>query len=277
MPNNIEYAIPCNVEVMGVDHNLRQATFIATTQYGADTWQGKTYLQMSGVDLSRFNANPIVLADHDSNTRSVLGRAAMRVESDRLLATVTFAKTRKSDEVWGLVSDGFLKGMSVGFIPVEQHRIDQGKREGDIEGPGVVVTKWNLLEVSIVPVGADPQALLMSMYGGNTPLPQPKEDSNMDPEKTALTAGQVAPPELAQLLDERFAAFGELIKEMKEELMFVKTNGVETAAKVAQLAALPASLGTPEPAMHKQETSTEKLAMKNISIEDLGRALTGAY
>lgn len=104
--------------------------------------------------LERYLANPVVLYSHESRELPI-GRAEnVRVEDGKLLATLVFATgTERAEEVWNLVQQGMLKGVSVGFRP---HTTRWEKRDGrEI----LVLDDNELLEISITPIPANPEAL----------------------------------------------------------------------------------------------------------------------
>lgn len=83
------------------------------------------------------------------------------------------------EEVDPLIRDGHLDNVSVGFVPRRAVLIDAGQ-SADIKGKRFtagerklrVVTEWTLREVSLVPVGADANAVIRSVpMAGNPAVP----------------------------------------------------------------------------------------------------------
>lgn len=121
--------------------------------------------------LDRFRANPVVLYSHESHELPI-GRAEnVRVEDGKLLATLVLAKdSARADEVWSLVQQGMLRGVSVGFRP-------QTTRFEKRDGREVFVLDDNeLIEISITPIPANPEALaqLRARAFGGKPAPTEK-------------------------------------------------------------------------------------------------------
>lgn len=118
--------------------------------------------------LERYLANPVVLYSHESRELPI-GRAEnVRVEDGKLLATLVFATgTERAEEVWNLVQQGMLKGVSVGFRP---HTTRWEKRDGrEI----LVLDDNELLEISITPIPANPEALAQlraRSFGGKSAM-----------------------------------------------------------------------------------------------------------
>lgn len=112
-------------------------------------------IEAAGWELGNFLKNPVVLFGHDHGGLPI-GRASnMRVEGGNLKASVEFATMDQNplaESVFRMVKDGFLKGASVGFMPIEFER----------DGDGMRFTKQELLEFSIVPIPSNPEALVAS-------------------------------------------------------------------------------------------------------------------
>ncbi|HEY8065610.1 MAG TPA: phage major capsid protein [Methylosinus sp.] len=105
--------------------------------------------------LMNFRASPVFLWAHDM-TQPPVGKVSSLAEKDGFLrGVVTFAETPFAEEIFQLYGGGFMRGASVSWIPVESKRGAGPNRE-----PGALdFTKVELLEISAVPVGCDPDAL----------------------------------------------------------------------------------------------------------------------
>jgi HK97 family phage prohead protease len=107
-----------------------------------------------GVDLSNFKRNPIVLAQHDSG-QPIARCASIGVEGDAVVALIDFPAagvSSRSDEYLRLMKAGILGAVSVGFLPLKQEPIGNTG--------GWKFTQWELLELSVVSVPANPSALV---------------------------------------------------------------------------------------------------------------------
>lgn len=114
----------------------------------------KDIMVPNGVVLKNFVRNPIVLADHDRT--KPIGTAAPEVKNGRLEALITFAPlgaSAKADEYCALAKAGVLNSVSVGFMPIEVKPNKAG---------GVDINEWELLELSLVAVPANPDALVIA-------------------------------------------------------------------------------------------------------------------
>ncbi|HEX3919178.1 MAG TPA: HK97 family phage prohead protease [Caulobacteraceae bacterium] len=113
----------------------------------------------AGCELGDYLRNPICLWSHDPLVP--IGRAVdVRVSGDSLRARICFAKpgiSAKADEICGLVKNGIISGISIGFDfdPADAEPITPGRPQA-----GRRVRRWVLLEISFVSVPADPAALV---------------------------------------------------------------------------------------------------------------------
>lgn len=115
-------------------------------------------INVGGILLDRFKANPVMLFAHDSYTLdSVIGRwENVRVEGDRLLADAVFdVDTDKGKDVAGRVERGFLKGCSMGLHVTKFVEYDDE----------CVAEVSELVEASICAIPSDSNAL--RLYDNN--------------------------------------------------------------------------------------------------------------
>lgn len=108
----------------------------------------------TGWELEGYRRNPVFLWAHDRSIPPI--GQAKRVWSDAgaLNAVVEFAPTDFAREVADLYVDGFMRGVSVGFLPleVELREASDGRR-------GYLYRRQELLEISAVPVPMHSDAL----------------------------------------------------------------------------------------------------------------------
>jgi HK97 family phage prohead protease len=120
-------------------------TFVAST--ASVDRMGDTVEQ--DFDLAEYLRNPVVLFGHDHD--QPVGKALdVRFENGQLVADIEFAPTERGQEIKALVDHGTLRALSIGFTPGDT----QARPDG-----GLSFAKNSLLEISIVPVPANPDAL----------------------------------------------------------------------------------------------------------------------
>jgi HK97 family phage prohead protease len=108
----------------------------------------------AGCDYSAYRSNPIVLAQHDPD--APIGVARVQINGGQLEALIDFAPagvSAKADEYCGLAKAGIINAASVGFEPIEREPIKSG---------GWRYVKWSLLEISLVSVPANPNAVTIA-------------------------------------------------------------------------------------------------------------------
>ncbi|HLY04261.1 MAG TPA: HK97 family phage prohead protease [Rhizomicrobium sp.] len=116
-----------------------------------------------GALLDNYRLNPIVLWQHDPE-HPVGNAEALTVSPENITARVKFAPvgtTRKADETRGLVKNGIVRAVSIGFEPLDGEPLDPKKPRG-----GQRFTKWELLECSFVSVPADTGAVVTARANG---------------------------------------------------------------------------------------------------------------
>ena len=104
-------------------------------------------IDASGWDLDGYRRNPVFLWAHDRSMPPIGKSQRVWVEGGALYAEVEFAPTDFACEIAGLYERGFMRGVSVGFLPLETEfrQASNGRR-------GYLYRRQELLEISAVPV-----------------------------------------------------------------------------------------------------------------------------
>jgi HK97 family phage prohead protease len=124
-----------------------------------------------GIDTTQFDANPVFLWGHDgyggvigpSSLSSVIGRVVSHRKTESAFdIDVEFAPpdvNETADQALRLVRSGFLNAVSIGFSPRKWHeeRIDDGRQI-------TVFDEVDLLEVSLVPIPSNPDAVALTRH-----------------------------------------------------------------------------------------------------------------
>lgn len=140
------------------DVNEKERSFIVEASNSIVDRDGEV-INVEGWDLEKYRKNPVVLFVHDHRDFPI-GRAAwVKKQDDRLIAKIILHdKTEKARIAWELVRDGFLNAVSVGFLPRSSHL-------EKVDGKEVrIYEEVELLEISLVPVPANPDALVIERY-----------------------------------------------------------------------------------------------------------------
>ncbi len=121
-------------------------------------------ISQDGWVLDAFRKNPVVLWAHDSRVPPI-GRASnISVQNGRLAGDVSFAPEGThtlADTVYQLTKLGFINATSVGFLPLEWGWSTDKARPG-----GIDFTKQELVEISVVPVPCNANALVAARSKG---------------------------------------------------------------------------------------------------------------
>lgn len=169
-----------------VDAESRTAELTFSSEAPYNRWFGPEILdhREGAVDLARLREIGVVLFNHDAD------RPIGRVEEvwigadSRGHARVRFDTDEESDKIFQKVASGFLKGVSVGYRVKEfvQLKADEASPDGRFQGPAVIVTAWEPLEISIVSVPAD------AGVGVGRSIELDKEERNSDMEEERMQA-----------------------------------------------------------------------------------------
>lgn len=110
-----------------------------------------------GWQIDAFMKNPVALWAHDSFSPPI-GRASnVGPSGGKLMGDIEFMMPDISafaDSIFRMVKAGFVKAVSVGFIPLEWTFVNDSKRPF-----GIDFKKQELLEISVCPVPCNPNAL----------------------------------------------------------------------------------------------------------------------
>ncbi len=139
----------------------RQYEFTAST---ADMDRDGEVIDVEGWDLKNFKKNPVIMYAHDYRTLPIGKATHIGIKDGKLKNTVEFPPEGTyefADIVERLVNTGYLKTESVGFIP---RKWEDG--DGEKNSPRRTYTKQELLEISIVPVPSNPNALSDAVNAG---------------------------------------------------------------------------------------------------------------
>ena len=121
---------------------------------GATDRDGES-LDPKGADLKAFKKNPVILPQHDYRKPAIGKAKNIKVVDGKIVFKIEFPEegvNPEADVYRKLYKSGFMNASSVGFIPKEW-------KDNDKE-PYRTYTKWGLLELSLVSVPANAEALV---------------------------------------------------------------------------------------------------------------------
>lgn len=153
------------LSVREIREDKREVDFVCSTER-LDSWG--TILEQDW-DLKRYKANPVVLYAHNSRELPIGQARMVRVEGEgakrQLVATIWFSdKHQRAREVWDLVVEKTLRGISVGF----DFRSYRFEMEQDVEY--LILSDLELIELSITPTPANQDCLSQLRARASAPL-----------------------------------------------------------------------------------------------------------
>lgn len=117
------------------------------------------YVSTDGIDLGRFEKNPVMLSDHMNANKWVLGRWVETLkEGAQLTALPEFdLEDDEAAKIAGKVERGYINGASVGLLFSHEDLAYVAGR--------VILVKSELIEATICPVPSNPNALQLFLKG----------------------------------------------------------------------------------------------------------------
>ena len=114
----------------------------------------------SGIDLTRFIKNPVMLSDHYNSNWNVIGKWSDVKKNGAVLTGLPDFDTEDTDaaSIAGKVERGYINACSMGII--------FEREDFTLVGDKVVLTKCELVEVSIVPVPSNANAVRLMHADG---------------------------------------------------------------------------------------------------------------
>ena len=196
-------------------------------------WDGASYEELSmdpaHVRLGRLNSGAPLLSDHRGDTKSVRGVVeSARIEGGKGIATVRFPAEGidpESDRLFALARDGILQNISVGYRTYKTEKVEVA----DEKVPTFRAVDWEPHEISVVAIGADPDAHFRSdqstQHNECVFVTRGVEAVTTDneAEKTRLTEIQAAKEEATRLERERVSGIQSAVRVSKLDEKFAQS------------------------------------------------------
>lgn len=163
------------------DVEKKAARFVATTEKPATVWDWDRWdfvdevLRADGMELPA-TGNVRLLDTHSrASVKDVLGSAADFRDCDvedqaGKDCEVIFSSVQDGRDAATKVEEGHITDVSVGYLVKESYFVPAGEKQvikgKEYEGPLKVSTRWELRELSLVPIGADSLAKVRSLMSG---------------------------------------------------------------------------------------------------------------
>lgn len=172
---NKEMHLETCTKISAIDEEERTITAVISTS-AVD--RDREVLVARGIKTDRFEKNPIVAWAHDTSSPPIGKALWVKVKGQKILAKVQFATTEFAEEIWQLFKGGFLNAFSVGFIPHDGHAPTpkEVKKNPAWADARFIITDWELLEFSPVPVPANHEALMQAIKSKSLNLSDSTKD-----------------------------------------------------------------------------------------------------
>lgn len=202
-----------SVRAKSINADARTAEFTLATETPVQTFDIRTGEVIDEILLVRGAELPHqvpLLADHDRySIEAVRGSLRdIRLEGDTIVCRAHFAADADSEIAWAKVRDGHLTDISVGgdrTLAEPLIRSGESRRiQGKTYTAGVralrVVTRWTPKEGSLIPIGADRNAVARSETAPLSPTPkEPTVKFSTWLEAQGFTRSALSPQQLASL------------------------------------------------------------------------------
>lgn len=251
------------------DNDSRSFEVIASTD--ALDREGER-IDQGGWELDNYMKNPVILWAHNIDTPPIGKATSVKVKGDSLIIEGEFASAEANplaEQIRILFKEGIQQAVSVGFIPLE--------REGE------TITRAELLELSFVPVPANPEAIAVQKRFNLdkrlvivSPLVEKENDIiNYDPTNfrnklMKIKVNDDAPEEEMSGLEKELDEVKVELKEIAVEILEEKLPDIEEAVG-KQL--------EDEPVIEELVKEIEEIIDKNIDameeavVEDVGEVV----
>lgn len=208
---DISFRYFTNPEIRGQGEG-RKVTFVASD---STRDSAGTVLNQEGWDLTRFNKNGIIGYQHKvyggwndtDNPDNVIGKGHAYIDDGKLMVDVEFEPAEinpLAEKVYQKILFGSLKAVSVGFIPLGDGHWGEGEEASRGGNPTYYFAGQELLEVSVVNIPANPNAIKKSIEEeiaklreadpepAHEPAPEDRSQENENRLKVIKAAAQAA-------------------------------------------------------------------------------------
>ena len=152
-----------------LDEDARSVEVIGATENPVDVFDYEQLrvvpevLLMSGAKVPKSRQVPLLDSHRRYGTGNVIGSYRdMAFEGSNLVGKAVFSSTADTEDIWTKVREGHLTDFSIGYRVSKSAWVPDGETKTisgrEFKGPVRVGTKWEVKELSSVPIGADEAA-----------------------------------------------------------------------------------------------------------------------
>jgi HK97 family phage prohead protease len=223
----------------------------------------------TGADLKRFQSNPVVLFGHNYSSKPIAKIVALSVTEDAITAKMQFADTQEALECWSLVKGGFLSACSIGFIIKEAYYAGTEEFKQFVKANKIkvkdtvrrIISKFELLENSLVPIPSNPDALVQAVSSKSIVLSD-KMTKELDLPKVVVIEKTVEAPVEADMTPGILPLDSNMLKEetIKEANVASEVKTIVVQPEVVEVVVQP----IPEPVVEKKYLKVIRNGSVNI-------------
>jgi hypothetical protein len=185
------------------------ASVMRSNRWGEKFFE-KLSLEPTHVRMERLSSGraPLLAAHDGDSLDAVIGVVEKAsIENGVGVCTVRFAKAEDdpfSDRIFRKVKDGIIQNVSVGYRPLAVQQLVENDAAAV---PTLLVTEWEPMEISMVPMGEDPAGAVRSLDNDEAAvafwpqltrnIPKPKEPNMLTPEQIKQQQDELAKREAA--------------------------------------------------------------------------------
>jgi HK97 family phage prohead protease len=184
--------------------DVQERTYTVTLSDGGVDRHGDT-VAVDGWDLEAFKSNPVLLWAHNSSLPPIGTVKNLRVEDGKLRGELKFSDVNPfAQQLKAQVDAGEIGTVSVGFAPKELE-VAEDRDDGQSWMPPLNFLKQELLELSLVPVPANPRAVIDRKAAERDPELAAWVQKLRQPKPVELTNEQIA-EQVRSAVQERVSA-----------------------------------------------------------------------
>jgi HK97 family phage prohead protease len=181
--------VKARLQPASYDSAARTVEAVVATATPVERFDGREVLDMSAkaCDLARASDGRMALLFNHDQDRPIGNVVSVSRRADALIARLAFADTKEGREAEGRVARGEMTQFSIGYRV--RRWVESVSKAGERT---YSAASWELLEVSLVSVPADPAAVTRSLKGA--PMDQELDDTHTDTADHQIESAALATP-----------------------------------------------------------------------------------
>ncbi|MFA7718081.1 MAG: HK97 family phage prohead protease [Candidatus Absconditabacterales bacterium] len=145
-----------------IDRDSRTMTIVASDKLMD---RDGDVVEPRGIDLTNYKMNPVILAFHDYNKQPIAKALEITVNENQIIMKIQFKDRGLAKDIFEDYAEGYMNMWSMGFLP-KKNKVEEiwgePNEDGESRLSGFHILEWDLLEVSAVPIPANPRAMTLS-------------------------------------------------------------------------------------------------------------------